>query len=412
MIQRIREVLIGLTVTIICGVVLECSARIIVTILEDFRPRLPEWYVYSADLGWAKRPNFSGLALETNSRNIRYFDAHGFLSADTEQVSNSKHPKIIALGDSNTFGWGIPTAASFVEVLDNALENTSVINLGVLGYTSFQGYKSFLKHGVDLHPALVIVSFNFNDRRYVLAETDIDSDAKFEREAEDVKKETIRKRVYLLRLVRNMMAKAGVLSKGDATDDQQSVDVRKLVSRVPPDQYRNNLVNIALTARDRNIPVIFLLLGDNPIQTEHLREGITFLEKGHYDAAIKELKAAVNLNNQFSDLSRKYLAQAYDKLGLWDKANASALVAHPIRSAHGGKVIYLDIEYNGIMRQVAHEYDVKLVDGRSVLNQMPHAYLDFCHPDEEGHMQIASLLQNAVVDVAPPRLSQSVLMSR
>ena len=65
----------------------------------------------------------------------------------------------------------------------------------------------------------------------------------------------------------------------------------------------------------------------------------------------------------------------------------------------GGKAVYLDTEYHLIMRTVANEYGIKLVEGSQALEKDPSIYLDFCHPNEVGHKIIGHLLYEAVKDI-------------
>ena len=58
------------------------------------------------------------------------------------------------------------------------------------------------------------------------------------------------------------------------------------------------------------IPLIFLKLNDNPVDTAFLRQGIAQLEAGELEDAIDTLTVAVSLRNDYSDLARLYLAQA------------------------------------------------------------------------------------------------------
>lgn len=58
----------------------------------------------SSEFGWMNRSNFSGDKFE-RGQNPREFDAHGFVSIDAAQLAAEAHrPKIIARGDSSTFG--------------------------------------------------------------------------------------------------------------------------------------------------------------------------------------------------------------------------------------------------------------------------------------------------------------------
>ena len=57
-----------------------------------------------------------------------------------------------------------------------------------------------------------------------------------------------------------------------------------------------------------------------------------------------------------------------------------------------GLPIRLDWDYNTIMRQVAGQYNVDLVDAASVLEKDPYVFIDFCHFDSAGHRKVAELL--------------------
>ncbi len=87
----------------------------------------------------------------------------------------------------------------------------------------------------------------------------------------------------------------------------------------------------------------------------------------------------------FSELARLYLARTYEAKG--DKAHATdAAVTRSIyRSFSGGTLIRLDSDYNEIMRQVATENNVSILDGAAVLEEHPSVFIDFCHFNADGH---------------------------
>ena len=183
-ITTIRNVMIGFVIAIGSLLLLEGFARSVLTVHHDVSSLGPDWYTYSSEMGWERRPNFKGyLARELRghdpARYVREFDSQGFFAVDTEQVRATDHKRILAIGDSNTFGWGVPTGNSFTEVLDRMLPDASVINLGTNGYTSFQGYATLVRYFDTVRPDLVIASFNFNDRRIVASENAVDSQEKF-----------------------------------------------------------------------------------------------------------------------------------------------------------------------------------------------------------------------------------------
>ena len=94
------------------------------------------------------------------------FNPQGFRGAPIDAANTSGH-RIIALGDSNTFGWTVDDGANWPAQLqglyDAAGPGTEVVNAGVWGYTSFQGLRRF-NEIVRFSPDVVLVSFGGNER--------------------------------------------------------------------------------------------------------------------------------------------------------------------------------------------------------------------------------------------------------
>lgn len=80
-----------------------------------------------------------------------------------------KEIRILFLGDSCTFGYGLSYRDSFVHqtevLLRNAFPGNRVecINAGVPGYTLFQGWRYLVTRGPALRPDLVVACFGVND---------------------------------------------------------------------------------------------------------------------------------------------------------------------------------------------------------------------------------------------------------
>lgn len=397
--KEVMKTLATILLPIVILLVLESCARTIVTLRQDVATRAPvepvlSGTVASRELGWERLPNY-----ESPPGN-RIFDAQGFQAHDTAQVADKETPRIVAIGDSTTYGYGVSSESSFVELLDRALPSASVINLGMLGYSSFQGYQSLLKYGDQLQPAAILASFNYNDRRYVF-NRDIDSEQKFARYVQGQEKASAYawiNNIYTARLLRSVMRRIGLIQSNPVVD--VDTDVRSLEARVPPERYRDNLRKIAEYGRAKNIPVIFLLLKDNSLYTTQLRAGIEYRQSGQPERALRALM--IGLSNSVSGpLARKYLVQIYEDMGADDKAAAIARIDAHRDDMDGGQVIYLDAEYNKIMVEVAREFGIKVVDARPMLDANPEVFLDMCHPDAVGHAHIADLLLQAVKEVAP-----------
>jgi len=399
------KLLQGLLIVICAFLFLECSARGILTFRQDIQPEKTTWYRYSEELGWERNPGFVGIMegkeIFVERENLRReFDSQGFAAEDSAQVANSRVPKILAIGDSSTGGYGVPPDRSYAEQLDGMLPDMHVVNLGVMGYTSYHGVRVLEKYMPVLNPSLIIVSFNFNDRRYVLSPDAMDSEAKFRRNMDGHRfatLQTLQQKVYLYRLLGGLMLKAGMIHDGDDAGKRAVDDLRTLRVRVPPDKYRENLIQMAEIGKAHKIPVIFLVLNDNPLHTQHLNRGLELFEKAQYDLAAREFTIGVRTTNWYSDLAQKYLAKVYEKQNASDDVMKIVRIRQRESSIHGGYPLYRDVEYNDIMRSVAREYAVPLVDAGHIVE--PSMYLDHCHPDERGHKVIADLLYSAVKDV-------------
>ena len=57
------------------------------------------------------------------------------------------------------------------------------------------------------------------------------------------------------------------------------IKVDQLQPRVSPENYRKNLVDIVTLAKSMGIDVIFMILKDNPVETEYLMKGISYFEQ-------------------------------------------------------------------------------------------------------------------------------------
>jgi lysophospholipase L1-like esterase len=363
---------------IILLLMMESCARTVITIRQDFAPAAVEQQdplgLPSRELGWER-----------------------FRELNVALQGNTGLPRIVAIGDSNTWGWGVRPDVAWTSVLARALPNATVVNMATPGYSSFQGYRTLWKYGERLRPSVLIASFNFNDRAY---DHHIDSEQKFAQyfdAQEKVARYEWLNKIYMTRVLRYMLRKVGFIRP----EHQPTVDFDKIEARVPPENYRENLRKIVEWGRERKIPVIFILLKDNPYYTQRIRAGIDYRERSDYEHATRAFSIGM-MNIVSGTLARKYLVQTYEAMGNKAKADETAHMEGTGKgSLFVGQPIYLDQVYNEIMMEVGRELDVKVVDARPMLDSDPDMFLDMCHPDEIGHARIAALVLQALETVAP-----------
>jgi hypothetical protein len=127
------------------------------------RHRTGEEIMYSFDVhdpqrGWALRPNvnqmkvFSDKVLSSNSQGFR-----GAKEYDLDKPAGTT--RIIALGDSFTFGEEVSDDETFASRLGQSLPTTEVMNLGVHGYGHDQMLLYLREVGARYHPDVVLLGF-------------------------------------------------------------------------------------------------------------------------------------------------------------------------------------------------------------------------------------------------------------
>jgi lysophospholipase L1-like esterase len=107
------------------------------------------------------RGRFRGHDLEINSLGMR-----------GEEVSAERPDgtfRILVLGDSHAFGWGMAQDAAFPAVVEKLLESrpavprVEVLNSGIPGYNAVQEVRTFELRSDELAPDLVLITFVHND---------------------------------------------------------------------------------------------------------------------------------------------------------------------------------------------------------------------------------------------------------
>jgi hypothetical protein len=122
-------------------------------------------------------------------------------------------------------------------------------------------------------------------------------------------------------------------------------------------------------------------------------------DEGNLDQAITSLNQAKDDHDDqwFSALARLHLSKAYKQKGQNDKAQEVLSMDNAIAGVTGGYPVILDTEYQRIVKEIAAEHGIAIVDAASELNKTPDVYWDFCHFDQRGHATVGRLVADAIV---------------
>jgi lysophospholipase L1-like esterase len=136
------------------------------------RYALPHWAPVSGDryfwdydetLGWSHPPNRAGVfayqdfsvEVQINSAGLRDFEY------PLERVPGKS--RILLLGDSTTWGFGVEQDETFGSLLEQLRPDWEVINAGVSGYGTDQEFLYYKSKGAAYKPDVVLLSFSGND---------------------------------------------------------------------------------------------------------------------------------------------------------------------------------------------------------------------------------------------------------
>jgi len=132
-------------------------------------PSLNEAMEFDSHLFWRLKKNLDNLRITG-----KIFDDELDFVVSTRDglrspaiAARKTKPRVLALGDSCTFGVGVDNDETWPALLQEMLRenglDVEVINAGVPGYTAFQGLRFLKERGIELRPDLVVVCFGFND---------------------------------------------------------------------------------------------------------------------------------------------------------------------------------------------------------------------------------------------------------
>ncbi|HDP93739.1 MAG TPA: hypothetical protein ENN40_00030 [Candidatus Aminicenantes bacterium] len=182
----------------------------------------------------------------------------GFRSADLPRAKPAGTYRIVFLGDSTTFGWGVEADERFSERLAARLNarndgrNYEVINLGIPGYTSWHGRKAFERFGLPWSPDMVIMSFGANDGKMISQR----AKALLQRESALEGVKYFLRRFAAYRLMRRLLL--SLTNPFEKLAEQPPAKKQKRVPVVTVAEFRENLTAMVAAARKKGCRAVFL----------------------------------------------------------------------------------------------------------------------------------------------------------
>lgn len=278
-------------------------------------PAINATMVFDPDLFWVLKPNLRefrvagairdtpiDFTITTNSRGLR--------GGPTE--SKGSAIRILALGDSCTFGVGVANHETWPAQLQTLLQEDGdrrrceVINAGVPGYTAFQGLRYLEQHGWDLEPDLVVACFGYNDKETWASRSDAQTARRLAAGQWEAPLMHSRLYVGLRRMIhRKRMTSAARPEKGRP--------------RLSADEFHDALGEIKARCDARGVPLIYVVW---PVRGQILQR---YAELGAYQPIVART-------------SRESGAPLVDLVDAFLKAPGPLFLDHVHANAHGCRI--------------------------------------------------------------------------
>jgi hypothetical protein len=123
---------------------------------------------YDRSLGWSLEPGANASSSVTGQRIDYRINSKGLRDDETPYEKPPGVYRIVLLGDSRTFGYGVPIEKHFSKYLEGYFDRVEVINMGVSGYGVDQELISLRSEGFRYQPDLVIAYVaHFGNHRHM-----------------------------------------------------------------------------------------------------------------------------------------------------------------------------------------------------------------------------------------------------
>ncbi|MGH9428853.1 MAG: SGNH/GDSL hydrolase family protein, partial [Terriglobia bacterium] len=131
LLARFMLIIISLFVGLLLA---EGLTRILFPQLAPRTARLTKFWKYDSRYGWAHNPGASGYFETFGIRAFVTINSKGFRGPEIEHARDPKRQRVLVLGDSYVWGYGVKDDEVFTERLRTAVPEVEIVNLGVSGY--------------------------------------------------------------------------------------------------------------------------------------------------------------------------------------------------------------------------------------------------------------------------------------
>jgi len=430
--RRWARIALALASSLLFLLLLEGGTRLwLVSRGEDFAAT---FWVPDPELGARPRPNYRGP--DEQGFGVR-LSSLGLRNPEVEVPAPPGRTRVIAMGDSVTYGFAVAEDETYPRVLEaelaaRGLTDVEVVNAGISGTTTYQGAVFLERDLLRLEPDVVLFAYMNNDRwesrgqvhtqeairaaydgqrwPYVLHRFALGRVVnRFRAGGLDGVLQTPAARRVLAERIASRQAREVVLppprplvpaGPGDRRLERIAAFGR-MVPTVGLEQRRRLCDRVADLAQEHGFRLVFLNFYDHPYMVAPLRRARERLELGDAEGAREALldyfstapvpETSGGRLMDFDLRANHDLATAYDLLGT---PEAERSFYFP-RSNFVRKPLYLDVEVNGVASEVAQRRGVEVIDFDDLGFE---AYIDHIHLTPAGHRIVAARIADVLAE--------------
>ena len=128
----------------------------------------PSIGIYDDTLGWTMRPSSSAASGATGKNVVYTINAAGLRDDEVATEKPAGTLRIAFLGDSRTFGYGVPIDQHFTQLIEGYFDKVEALNFGVPGYGVDQHLLTLRTRGLQYRPDVVVAYVaHFGDHRHI-----------------------------------------------------------------------------------------------------------------------------------------------------------------------------------------------------------------------------------------------------
>jgi lysophospholipase L1-like esterase len=327
-----QNLLLSVTSVVILLMALEVAGRVRLLLRPMSKPLL----VYAPPpLNWQLDSGYTGEYADIPA----VINSEGFRDDPLTVQKPEGEFRVLVLGDSRTFGFGVPFEDTFAQILERELNKRakhthfSVINAGVPGYTAEKVLIFLRTRGLNYQPDVVIVGpLTANDRFVFLKDAasksgpivQSDNQLRFGYGIWVLMKSAsnlLDRQEWYKSLRFTLFSNLNRLLRGGAIKDEDMSTV------VPLTEYRQHLMDIVALCEGKNAKVMFVTLVDNPGVYNHAERGVAYYEQGKIEPAQEELERALNYELNYNPIPYYYRGLIAEQRGDRERADNDFLLA-------------------------------------------------------------------------------------